>query len=152
MTRFQRQLAVFVGLVMVMVAVYVRALGPRAPRTPRPVVAEEAATPPASQDPAAGASATERSVGTGDVREAQREHAAALTWRRDPFTRGGSAAGVRGLTLSGIIWDPLRPIAILNDQMVSVGDEVEDYQVLEIGTDRVLLTDGAETIQLLINP
>lgn len=48
--------------------------------------------------------------------------------------------------------DPTKPMAILNDQMVSVGDEVEGYHVLEIGTDRVLITDGTETIQLLISP
>lgn len=61
-------------------------------------------------------------------------------------------AGVRGLTLSGILWDVHHPMAILNDQMVSVGDDVEDYQVLEIRSDRVLLSDGTETIQLLVSP
>lgn len=121
MTKPQQQLAILVALGAVMIVVSATPFGP---------VSSEAAA---------------------QGRQAQREHEASLTWRRDPFTRGGSAAGVRGLTLSGILWDPQKPIAILNEQMVSVGDEVDDYQVLDIRPDRVLLTDGTETIQLLIS-
>ena len=144
MKKSQQQLAMLVGLVVVMVVIYAKPFGHRMRSAAHQVVAEAVQSP--------SAASTSRSSAPMPGRQAQREHAVTLTWRRDPFTRGGSAAGVRGLTLSGILWDPKKPIAILNDQMVSVGDDVEDYQVLEIRSDRVLLSDGTETIQLLVSP
>lgn len=150
MTRAQQQLVILVGLVGVMIVVYARARGPRAPSAPPQPAVEEYHHTDASEGTASSSSGIDVFGEVSDLREAQREHAASVGWRRDPFIRGGSAAGTRGLALSGILWDPTKPMAILNDQMVSVGDEVEGYQVLEIGTDRVLITDGTETIQLLI--
>ena len=150
MKKSQQQLAMLVGLVVVMVVIYAKPFGRRRPSTARQVAAEAVASASAADAPRSSVPVSSEAAAQG--RQAQREYAAMLTWRRDPFTRGGSAAGVRGLTLSGILWDPQKPIAILNDQMVSVGDELDDYQVLEIRPDRVLLSDGTETIQLLVSP
>jgi hypothetical protein len=57
-----------------------------------------------------------------------------------------------GLTLSGILWDPSAPIAVINGHMVQVGQEVDGYQVTAISNDRVSLTDGTQTFQLNISP
>ena len=149
MTKSQQQLAILVALGAVMIVVYAKPFGRRMSSAARQIAAEAVPSPSAADAPSSSVPVSSEAAVPG--RQAQREYAATLTWRRDPFTRGGSAAGVRGLTLSGILWDPQKPIAILNDQMVSVGDEVEEYQVLEIRPDRVLLTDGTETIQLLIS-
>jgi hypothetical protein len=57
-----------------------------------------------------------------------------------------------GLSVSGILWDPTKPIAIINGAMVHVGEEIEGYQVLAINQDRVSVTDGTQTFQLPVSP
>jgi len=60
-----------------------------------------------------------------------------------------NAAGVRGrptrsaLQLNGIMYDPRRPMAIVNGKLVGVGDEVGGFRVKEISKDGVRL-DGYE--------
>ena len=144
MTRSQRQGVILAGLIGVMIAVYARALRPSADHgEPAAVVAEP---PPVS--PSAAPPVPERSP----QRAAQREYAAHLVWGRDPFTRHSDSRPMSGLTLSGIIWDETRPMAIINGQMVHVGGECEGYRVTEIGPDRISVTDGIETFQLQIAP
>ena len=75
-----------------------------------------------------------------------------LAWRRDPFTKGAAMGERSGLTLSGILWDPNAPLAILNGQMVRVGDEIGGYHVLEITQDHVAVSDGTHTIDLRLAP
>ena len=75
-----------------------------------------------------------------------------LAWRRDPFTRGAALDQMSGLTLSGIMWDPQLPMAIINGQTVRVGEELEGYEVLRISEDRVSVTDGTDTFHLRIAP
>ena len=53
---------------------------------------------------------------------------------RDPFTRDVAMDPMGGLRLSGILWDASAPIAIINGQMVQVGDDLEGYQVVEISS------------------
>jgi hypothetical protein len=84
--------------------------------------------------------------------DAQRQLAATLAWGRDPFARGAAAGQPGGLSLSGILWDATSPIAIINGQMFRVGEEIDGFRVLEIAHDRVSLSDGTQTFQLLIAP
>lgn len=148
MTPRQKQLMALGTLVFVMVAVYARAFAPRRP-TPRAnalpaalevsVVTPEALNAPDLQEIASR-------------REAQRERAAELGWNRDPFVRGRGAGPMGGFTLSGILWDTQQPIAIINGEMLHVGQALDGYRVAEIAQDRVSLTDGTHTYQLLIAP
>ena len=85
-------------------------------------------------------------------RAVQRSRAGQLAWNRDPFTRGRGIGLGGGFTLSGILWDASAPIAIINGQMVHVGEELDGYRVVEITQDRVSISDGAQTHQLLISP
>ena len=85
-------------------------------------------------------------------REAQRQHAQVLAWRRDPFTRGAATGELSGLQLSGIIWDAQNPLAIINGGTVRVGDEVGGYYVVEITPDHVAVSDGAQTLDLRLAP
>jgi len=154
MTRTQ-SLGVLGVLLVVMVAVYARALRPQ----------------PARRAAGSDAQATEAVVAPAQPRESseavillalpqaplpsrapQRERARDLAWERDPFSLGTSGAAVSGLELSGILWDPTAPVAILNGQMVHVGQECEGYRIVEIAKDRVTVTDGAETFSLSITP
>ena len=43
-------------------------------------------------------------------------------------------------TLYGIVWDPDRPIAMIDGQDVRVGDSIKGAKVIEIGIDRVVLS------------
>ena len=87
-------------------------------------------------------------------REAQRRRMAELDWTRDPFTRPAEAVQAQAvsLSLSGIIWDEHAPIAIINGQMLRVGQEFSGYRVVEIAQDHVSITDGTKTFQLSFAP
>ena len=159
MTRSQQQFAILAVLVCIMVAVYARALRPKPPSAPMPA---QGATSQAggATAPAVGAEAPSARPGPTLVslpdrssqHDAQRDRVAQLSWSRDPFTKGNAAGGMSGLVLSGILWDPKAPMVILNGQMLQVGGELEGYRVTEITPDHVSVTDGTDTLQLLIAP
>ncbi|MCX5715694.1 MAG: hypothetical protein NTV07_02310 [Candidatus Omnitrophica bacterium] len=72
--------------------------------------------------------------------------AKAAAWGRDPFSFGKStyASAENGMVLNGIVWDENAPSAIINDNIVKVGEEVDGKKVAEIKKDKVILTkDGA---------
>ncbi len=52
------------------------------------------------------------------------------------------------MTLKGTIVGGKRPIAIINDRFVRMGDRIGDYQVVEIDKDIVKLTSGNDEIVL----
>ena len=139
-----RQKLVLAVLVVIMGLVYVRALRHPGGRLALPQ--------PASSEPSASArpSAAVRQDITRE-RAAQRRRTETLSWERDPFLRGGTE-GTSGLVLSGILWDANAPIAILNGQMLHVGDELEGYRIVYITPDHVAVTDGTDTLQLQIAP
>ncbi len=88
-------------------------------------------------------------------------------WARNPFiSEEGSlsesaahgqsspkkqAPNSSALHLEGILWDPKSPAAVVNDQMVGVGDSVGSWKVTEIRQDRVLLSKGSSTQTLESN-
>ena len=143
----QRQKLVLMALVAVMALVYFRAWRPPARRVP----AVEAA---ASQEAVLAPVAPEREpqLMVSADRVAQRRHAEEISWGRDPFLRGGAEGQAGALMLSGILWDASAPIAIINGQMLHVGDELEGYRIMHITSDRVTVTDGTDTFQLQIVP
>ena len=69
-----------------------------------------------------------------------------VTWGRNPFLL--SAKSSAGPILNGIIWDDKKPMAIINDNVVGVGDHVGSNQVADIQQDRVILSDGVNTVEL----
>ncbi len=151
-------LAVLIG---VMVAVYARALRPSTPRSPAGSSdsGQEASSGAPEAGEAGSSSSSPEAVRVVQVlpdqaprRKVQRERAAGLVWRADPFNRSASGDQVGELTLSGILWDASAPIAILNGQMTRVGDEVDGYRVTEIAPDRVSVTDGTRTLTLRMTP
>jgi len=46
------------------------------------------------------------------------------------------------LDLSGIMYAPDRPMAVVNNNIYSVGDSVRGFAIVEIGRDYVIFTDG----------
>lgn len=77
---------------------------------------------------------------------------------RDPFipphfTPGKVKAGPAvGLELKAILHNPLSAVAIVNDQLVRVGDTVGGRKVVEIRPDRVVLRDAAGKSEMRIGP
>jgi len=67
--------------------------------------------------------------------------------KRDPFipleeTEKGTK--LAWLSLEGILWTPERPLAIINDQIVSKGDIVQGAKVINIKKEGVTLRYGEE--------
>lgn len=150
MNRSQRQLIMLVVLLGVLVAVYARAFKNPAGS---PSASTQMTSSPTTDGPATSSTTIEPLITAPSAqRDAQRERARALTWSRDPFTQGASAGEGSGLTLSGILWDPGHPMAIINGATVHVGDEFEGYRILDIAPDHVSVSDGTDTFQLLIVP
>ena len=150
MTRSQQQLILLVALLGVLVAVYARVFR----QSPRPPSASTTArvTGSLSPSPSKDAAAARTLPGSSEQRRAQRERSGVLVWSHDPFTRGATTGDLSGLSLSGILWDPQQPVAIINGQTVQVGQELEGYRIIAIGPDRVSVSDGAQTFQLLLSP
>ena len=68
---------------------------------------------------------------------------------QEPRVRSSSAAG---LTLSGIIWDRKKPLAIINDRVVSVGDTVKGSTILEVLKDMVVFEQDGVYHTLWLQP
>lgn len=74
-----------------------------------------------------------------------------LELRYDPFTSSqitSKRIDATGISLKGVIWDKNKPMALINEEVVKVGDKIEGYTVKEIHKDRVILTDGANSTAL----
>ena len=134
MSRRQRQTAVLALLLVVCAIVYGRAMR-------RPSVQVRAAV---TQEgvPSRGTTAEmfepARPASARGQRDAQRERAKLLGWGRDPFL-AGNRESASGLRLSGILWDPAHPLAVIGEEALMVGQTVEGWRVVEIQPGGVVL-------------
>lgn len=73
-------------------------------------------------------------VGTASADQAGKE------WR-DPFTFGSRNESVStgGQVLAGVLWDASKPLAIIGQNMVGVGDFIGSWQVVEILQDGIVV-------------
>lgn len=147
MIRPKPPLVILLVLVSVMIAVYATARRSSALSNER-VQAQVSGEDPLTRSPRAGLPLPAQSV----QRQAQHQRATVLTWNRDPFIRGSAIREISGLTLTGILWDAHEPLAIINGQMVHVGEEIEGYHIVDISRDRVSVTDDTQTFHLHITP
>ena len=157
-TKQTQQGLLLAGLVVVMIAVYAWALRRPAPAdTPQPpaAVAGQAEPVPTGNRPAPTPSPAPSGRGLANEaaqRDAQRARAMRLGWGHDPFTRA-EPRQVTNFTLSGILWDATRPLAIINGRTLYIGDEVADgYRLVNISPDSVSITDGTKSYELHVAP
>ena len=151
MTKRQQQVIVLAGLTVVMAAVYARPLFKPSASHRRPVRSRlEEAAPPAASRPVPAAASLELPA-ESPARQAQRQHANELAWGRDPFTGSSSGGQVSGFDLSGILWDAIQPIAVINGEMRRIGDEVDGYRIVAITQDTVSISDGTQDMQLSLH-
>ena len=74
-----------------------------------------------------------------------------IPWGRDPFIKVPQKAVVgKGprFTLTAIIWDESKPAAIINDEVVVVGQEIQEYKVLEISESTAVIQKGDDILIL----
>ena len=67
---------------------------------------------------------------------------------RKPTETGETASGQESFVLKGILWDPKSPSAIVNDRVVSPGERLGRWHVVEIQKDKVILSDGSSTREI----
>ena len=76
-------------------------------------------------------------------------------WARDPFFPGSSSvaadSNLAGLALDGILWGSDNPYAIINNDIVTVGDIVDDAMILEINEDNVIVEQDDERYILRVS-
>lgn len=77
-------------------------------------------------------------------------------WGSDPFFMPGmqkgkeGAAKIDGMTLNGVIRRKGSGIAIINNRIMRKGDAIAGKRLIEILADRVILSDGDERIELMV--
>ena len=73
-------------------------------------------------------------------------------WGRDPFvlgdSSGGESPGFSDLVVSGIVWDKMRPLAVINGEVHTVGDAIKGHTILEIKESAVVLSTGQGKTEL----
>lgn len=76
--------------------------------------------------------------------------AEALPIDRDPFSFvfTGPKSPRDGLELTGILWEGEKPTAIINQAFLNVGDSNDQFSVIEILQDRVILKDRTGEFEL----
>ncbi|MCM8784381.1 MAG: hypothetical protein NC818_06400 [Candidatus Omnitrophica bacterium] len=89
-----------------------------------------------------------------------REYFAQLGLVRNPFTLGGkiskreetSEKKSQTLHLSAIVWDKIQPLAIINNQVLGVGEVYENFKIISIEKEKVVVNKEGETVELTISP
>ncbi len=66
------------------------------------------------------------------------------------FTGEEGSVSIASLRLRGVVAGGARPVALINDRFVRLGDRLYQYQVASIGAKEVWLASGMETFQLRI--
>lgn len=72
-------------------------------------------------------------------------------WGRNPFVISSApVSGFTGLQLGGIVYDVKDSYALINDEIVHTGDEINGNKVIKIEQNKVILNDGAKDIELIM--
>jgi len=119
-------------------------------RAPRPVAARASqvifsAAPRFKHDPRRNkgiAFLWEKSVGDKEI-------------KRNPFLYGSlgnnQIISLSSLSLKGIIWNPDKPSAIINEHVVGIGDVIGNFKVKQITQDRVILENESSKLELKLS-
>ena len=89
-------------------------------------------------------------IRASDVIRKKQEEAWTRSWGRDPFAAegpevNGSGSSASDLHVSGIVWDEVMPVAIINEKVLKVGDEIHGFSIDKI-TQRSVYVRGEEGI------
>ncbi len=150
------QIAVTGVLVVILAVILATGVGKKGRKKKRCLPVVRAGTSALAAKPKSPAPASSSPVKLSPFRQLQAE-AQSMTLVRDPFTLksiekedGEAAAQEVEFYLIGIAWDSAQPKAIINNKIVQVGSQLGRYTVMEISENRVILSDGAEKLELLL--
>lgn len=75
-----------------------------------------------------------------------------MPWRKNPFGINTIKPKKisRSVSLQGILWDPVSAAVIFGDMFLKIGDKIEDYEILNIKEESVVLTDGELVYELRV--
>ncbi|MFH1046117.1 MAG: hypothetical protein V1727_04045 [Candidatus Omnitrophota bacterium] len=89
------------------------------------------------------------SVALTEVKLLAREGTKFTQWGRSPFIWPEQERGAKvHFSLAGIVWDAQQPYALVNGEVVHVGDQIEGMRVTVIEPASVTLNNGAQDIIL----
>ena len=72
-----------------------------------------------------------------------------VSWGKNPFAlKEVKIETISKLSLNGIMWDEESPKAIVNDEIIGVGDKIDENTVVDIKKDSVILNDGISDFEL----
>lgn len=75
--------------------------------------------------------------------------------KRNPFSYGSpgnsQAVSLSNLSLKGILWNPDKPSAVINEHVLGIGDMIGNFKVTQITQDRVILENEGSKLELKLN-
>lgn len=89
------------------------------------------------------------------LQEEMKKRGKSLKWKSDPFTLERVSVEAEeeaptNLTLTGILWDEVEPLAIINEKIVKVGDKILGGNVTEITQNSVTIIKDQKEYKLWI--
>ena len=88
---------------------------------------------------------------SGNLYNLLEQQAKSIELKRDPFTAVpimSEKISQSGVDLTGILWDKIKPLAIIDGEIVKIGSRVGNKTIVDIKRDRVILSDGAVIFEL----
>jgi hypothetical protein len=155
----QKKVAIQLGVIVVasitLVVMSVPLLKGRGPRGSRKLPVPQAASELTSKAVPVKPNSQGQTIKLGRIKddkfyERLSRVAEALPLERDPFTfaYAGPKSSRDGLELSGILWEDEKPTAIVNQTFFKAGDSTDQFSVVKILQDRVILKDRTGEFEL----
>jgi len=69
-------------------------------------------------------------------------------WKKSPFAREQVKSQAPKMILNGIIWNNVRPRAMIGGEVLTKGDTVSGNKIIDIRPDKVILNDGTSDFEL----
>ena len=73
-----------------------------------------------------------------------------ILFKREPFFEIPVIRPSNEPKLIGILWDQDQPAALFDDHVLSIGDEIRGYKIVDITKDSATLSNGEESIDVNI--
>ncbi len=124
-------------------------------RTAGPKGVEKTAISQNIPTPVSGAISSFPASGSGEGVSELEAYEKTLSWKRDPFLlQLGREEPTLALKVSGIIYDEVHPeatYAIINEEVVRIGDDVRGIKVVDIQADHVRLKKFSQQLILYLH-
>ncbi|MFH0985186.1 MAG: hypothetical protein V1882_06575 [Candidatus Omnitrophota bacterium] len=139
-----------IAMVFLSVPLFKKAGNAKKPFTTSPVASEPAVKKESARPGSLGQTIKLRSIKDDKFYERLSRVAEALPLDRDPFSFAytGPKGSRDGLELVGILWEGAAPTAIINQTFLKAGDSTDQFNVVRILQDRVVLRDRTGEFEL----